>query len=234
MWNKPIKVFKGVENKFDITVQDFDQQPVAVRPYIFRFRAVDSNGVPVLSKVIGFRSGQANTLGLDLMRDELTDLDSGLYTWAISIDDGEGTETPIYLDLNGGADGSMEVGDWSYADDALASAVLSKWTLDTSIPNNTTQLITDTVDLSVLDQSQLSPLHTVAVFSQPGTDGTIYVESSTFNVVNTWAQVNSFLIVNGTSSTYANFYGLYDKIRFRFVPSQYNTGRPTTLYYRLF
>lgn len=234
MWNKPIKVFKGVENRFDITVQDFDQQPVAVRPYILRFRAVDDNGVPVLSKVVGFRPGKANTLGLDIMRDELTDLNPGLYSWGISIDDGEGTETPLYLDLNGGSDGSMEVGDWSYADDALASAVLDVWAVDTSIPGNTTQLITNIVDLSVLEQSELSPLHTVAVFSQPGTDGTVYIESSTFNVVNTWAQVNHFLIVNGVTNTYANFYGLYDKIRFRFIPSTYNTGRPLTLYYRLF
>jgi len=233
MWNKPLKVFKGVQNSFDIVVQDFDQQPVTVRPYIIRFRAVDSNDVPVLSKVLGFRPNKTNVIALDIMRDEITDLNPGLYSWALTMDDGEGSEKPLYIDLNNSAAGSLEVGDWTYADDALASAVLSVWAVDTNIPNNTTQLITDSVDLTVLEQSQLSPLHTVAVFYPDNTDGVINVESQT--MVSGWAYVNSFIVVKGTTSTYANFYGLYDKIRFRFIPSQYNgAASPGNLYYRLF
>jgi hypothetical protein len=234
MWNKPLKIFKGVTNVFDIVVQDFDQQPVAVKPYVFRFRAVDNNDVAVLSKVIGFRPDSTNKLALDINRDEITDLDTGFYKWAISIDDGEGTERPIYLDLNGGVEGSMEVGEWSYADDALASAVLTTWTLDTNVPNNTTQLITGEINLDVLDQSQISPLHTVVIFKDLACDGIFGIEAAASNVVNSWSTPYNMMLTAGSTSTYANFYGVYARIRFRFTPSQFSAGDPGKVYYRLF
>lgn len=233
MYNKPLKVFKGVDNFFDIAVQDFEQQPLPIKTYTFRFRAIDHNEVPVISKDIAFKIDDPNKLSLIVTRDELADLTLGFYKWGISADDGEGNERPIYLDLNGGAEGSMEVSDWNYADDALASAVLSVWSPEEN-SQNTDQLITKEVILDVLDQSQISPLHTVAVFKPSTVDGTVYVEASASNVVSAWSISREFLLTAGSTSTYANFYGVYGKIRFRFIPSSYNVGTPGTLYYRLF
>lgn len=233
MYNKPLKVFKGVDNFFDIAVQDFEQQPLPIKTYTFRFRAIDHNEVPVISKDIAFKIDDPNKLSLIVTRDELADLTLGFYKWGISADDGEGNERPIYLDLNGGAEGSMEVSDWNYADDALASAVLSVWSPEEN-SQNTDQLITKEVILDVLDQSQISPLHTVAVFKPSTVDGTVYVEASASNVVSAWSISREFLLTAGSTSTYVNFYGVYGKIRFRFIPSSYNVGTPGTLYYRLF
>lgn len=233
MYNKPLKVFKGVDNFFDIAIQDFEQQPVPVKIYTFRFRAIDHNEVAVISKDISFKIDDPTKLALNITRDELADLTLGFYKWGISADDGEGNERPIYLDLNGGAEGSMEISDWNYADDALATAVLSTWRSEEN-SQDTDQLITSEVILDVLDQSQISPLHTVAIFKPATVDGTVYVEASASNVVSLWSRPREFLLTAGSTSTYVNFYGVYGKIRFRFIPSNFNSGTPGTVYYRLF
>lgn len=233
MWNKPIKLFKGVDNTFDIQIQDYEQQPVPVKPYIFRFRAVDFNGIPVLSKELTFREGATNRLALDISRHEIADLEPGLYNWGLSIDDEEGKERPLYLEQNGSADGSLEIANWSYADDALVSSTLDNWSLDTNTATNN-DLISDVVVLDALTGSQLSPMHTIAIFKESGADGTLGIEVSN-NLTNaTWATAYTVTLAAGTTSTYANFYGIYERLRFRFTPSVYNNGAIQTVYYRLF
>lgn len=234
MWNKPLKLYKGVTNTFDLSVQDFDQQPIPVRPYVFRFRAVDHHGVPVISKTLAFRPGTTNRLALDITRDELADLDIGEYKWAISIDDENGLERPLYLELNGSVDGTMEIAEWTFADDALASAVLTQWTLDANTLTPTNDFITGVITLDVLSESQLSPLHTVAVFKDAAVDGTFAIEISNSPSPDTWVQVYYIPLTASTTSTYANFYGIYERMRFRFTPSVINVGVPDTIYYRLF
>lgn len=234
MWNKPLKLFKGVDNTFDIQIQDFDQQPVPVKPYTFRFRAVDFNEIPVLSKELVFREGFTNRLALDINRYEIADLEPAQYKWGLSIDDENGLERPLYLEQNGAAEGTMEITDWSYADDALVSAVLNNWLLDTNTTTVTNDLISDVVVLDALTGSQLSPMHTAAVFKDSDADGTLSIEVSN-NLTNaTWATAYTVTLTAGTTSTYANFYGVYERLRFRFTPSVYNNGTVQTLYYRLF
>lgn len=233
MWNKPIKLFKGVDNTFDIQIQDYEQQPVPVKPYVFRFRAVDNNGISVLSKELTFREGATNRLGLDISRHEIADLEPGLYNWGLSIDDEEGSERPLYLEQNGSADGSLEIANWSYADDALVSSTLDNWSLDTNTLTNN-DLISDVVALDALTGSQLSPMHTIAVFKEDGADGVLGIEVSNNFTNATWATAYSVTLAAGTTSTYANFYGIYERLRFRFTPSAYNNGAIQTVYYRLF
>lgn len=233
MWNKPIKLFKGVDNTFDIQIQDFDQQPVPVRAYVFRFRAVDFNGIPVLSKELTFREGTTNRLALDISRHEIADLEPAQYKWGLTLDDEDGLERPLYLEQNGAAEGSLDISDWSYADDALVSAVLDTWSLDTNtLVNN--DLISAVVSLDALTGSQLSPMHTIAIFKEDGADGVLGIEVSNNMTNATWATAYTVTLAAGTTSSYANFYGIYERLRFRFTPSAYNNGAIQTVYYRLF
>lgn len=231
MWNKPLKVYKGVYNVFEIVIQDFDQQPVPVGAYSFLFRALDNNEVAMISKPISFKPGETNKLLLEITRDEIWDLDTGFYTWGISLVDENGKERPLYLELNGSTRSVMEIGAWSYADDALASAALSVWTTDSGAPG---QYITDVVILDMLTTSQLSPLHTFSIFKPITVDGTLVVEVSTAPQGGGWAAAHDLALAAGTTRTYANFYGVYERVRFRFIPSPSNVGIPGNLYYRLF
>lgn len=231
MWNKPLKVYKGTHNEFEIQIQDFNQQPVPIGAYSFYFRVLDNNEVSQISKPIGFVSGSTNRLLLNIDRDELSDLDIGFYTWGISLIDEDQRERPLYLDLNGGAKGQLEIAAWSYADDDLASEVLSVWSPDINAAGT---YITDVVILDVLTTSQLSPLHTFSLFKPSTVDGTLVVEVSTAPQGGGWATAHSLALAAGSTSTYANFYGVYERVRFKFIPSVSNVGLPGNLYYRLF
>jgi len=233
MWNKPIKLFRGVDNTFDILVQDFDQQPYAATACTFRFRAADRNHMVVLTKTLSLRTGFTNKIALDFNRLEIADLEAGLYTWGLSIEDEDGSERPLYLEQNGSSESMMEIAEWSYGDDALVSAVLDIWTLDTNTPVSN-DLISAVVSLDVLSGSTLSPMHTIGVFKEAGADGTLSIEVSNDLTNTVWATAYTITLPTGTTSEYANFYGVYERLRFRFTPSQYSTGTVQTLYYRLF
>lgn len=234
MWNKPIKVFKGVDNTFDIQIQDFDQQPVPVNPYVFRFKAADRNELVVLSKDLKFREGFKNRLALDIDRLEISDLEPGLYKWALSIEDDLGAERPLYVELNGSVEGTLEIADWSYADNALASAVLDTWLPDTDTTTVTNDIISGVVTLEALTGSQLSPLHTAAIFKESGADGILNIEASNGLTLGAWTSIHNLLLTAGSTSTYVNFYGVFERIRFRFTPTEYSTGTMEKIYYRLF
>lgn len=111
-WNKPLKIYKGADNLLDIVVNDFDLQPVAVGAYEFRFKVKNKNHDVVLNKVLGLRAGQNNRLALDLLEEDLSALTVGMYVWGISLRDELGRERPIYLEVNGEAEGTMQLINW--------------------------------------------------------------------------------------------------------------------------
>ena len=108
MWNKPLKVYQGVDNAYELIVHDFDQQPVPITDYTARFRAIDATGNYQIDKVVGIKSGTDNRLDLQLLKADLEDLEPGLYHYSVTLDDGS-TERPLYFEQNGTAVGQMEL-----------------------------------------------------------------------------------------------------------------------------
>ena len=113
-WNKPLRVYKGADNFIDIVVNDFDLQPTTVNLYTFNFRARDREQNLILDKEITVRANYTNRLALDLLEADLADVNIGLYTWGLSFTDENGLKRPLYLELNGNAEGSMQVSRWFF------------------------------------------------------------------------------------------------------------------------
>lgn len=113
-WNKPLRVYKGADNFIDIVVNDFDLQPTTVNLYTFNFRARDREQNLILDKEITVRANYTNRLALDLLEADLADVNIGLYTWGLSFTDENGLKRPLYLELNGNAEGSMQVARWFF------------------------------------------------------------------------------------------------------------------------
>lgn len=112
MWNKPLRIYKGADNFIDIVVNDFDLQPVAVNIYTFNFRVRDRENTLILEKDIGLRANYTNRLALDILEADLADVNIGQYTWGISLTDEDGKKRPLYLEVNGNAEGSIQVARW--------------------------------------------------------------------------------------------------------------------------
>lgn len=112
MWNKPLKVFKGVSNVFEIEIQDFEQQPAAISSYEFRFRVKNKEQDVVINKGLTNNTTQANRLDLSLLEEDIADLPEGMYVWGISIRDENNRVRPIYLESNGEAEGKLHLVEW--------------------------------------------------------------------------------------------------------------------------
>lgn len=111
-WNKPLKIYKGADNLLDIVVNDFDLQPVALGAHEVRFKVKNKNHDVVINKVLTVRNGYSNRLALDLLEEELADLTVGMYIWGISLKDELNRSRPLYLEVNGEAEGTMQLIHW--------------------------------------------------------------------------------------------------------------------------
>jgi len=114
MWNKPLRVYKGADNFIDIVVNDFDLQPTTVNLYTFNFRVRDREQTLLLDKDIAIKTGFTNRLALNILEADLADVNIGMYTWGISLTDENGLKRPLYLELNGNAEGSIQVARWFF------------------------------------------------------------------------------------------------------------------------
>jgi hypothetical protein len=114
MWNKPLRVYKGADNFIDIVVNDFDLQPTTVNLYTFNFRVRDREQNLLLDKDIAIKTGFTNRLALNILEADLADVNIGMYTWGISLTDENGLKRPLYLELNGNAEGSIQVARWFF------------------------------------------------------------------------------------------------------------------------
>lgn len=111
-WNNPIRVYRGLDNYFDIVLKDFDLQPVAVTTYVFKFKVKNSNNDVVLTKNLTFGTAGSNRLNLNILKEDVLYLKPGLYTWGLSMMNENNREVPIYLELNGDAIGTFNLQDW--------------------------------------------------------------------------------------------------------------------------
>lgn len=108
MWNKPLKVYQGVDNAYELIVHDFDQQAIEITDYTARFRAIDATGSYQIDKEVAIKVGTTNRLDLQLLKADLEELELGFYTYSVTLSDGT-TERPLYFEQNGTAVGQMEL-----------------------------------------------------------------------------------------------------------------------------
>jgi hypothetical protein len=108
MWNKPLKVYQGVDNAYELIIHDFDQQPVPVTAYTARFRAIDATGSYALDKAVAIKTGTTNRLDLQLLKADLAELELGFYHYSVTLTK-DAKERPLYFEQNGTAVGQMEL-----------------------------------------------------------------------------------------------------------------------------
>lgn len=108
MWNKPLKVYKGVDNAFELLVHDFDQQPVPITDFTARIRAVDATGNYALDKALAIKTGYNNRLDLQILKEDTEELEAGFYEYSVTLS-ADGVERPLYFEQNGEAIGTLEI-----------------------------------------------------------------------------------------------------------------------------
>ena len=225
MWNKPLKVYQGVDNAYELVVTDFDQQSVTLSSYTARFRAIDANGSYALDKPLAIKVGTTNKLNLILNSEDLNDLIPGFYTYSVTLDDGT-YQRPLYFEQNGNAVGQLEVLTGPF------ESVHGRTQAVTSFSTVGSALVSGAITLNPLDDSGSVGLHTVAIFKDSTVEGTFTIEGSLASTATSWFIIDTVELIEDTTTDYLNFNGIFNFIRYQFVPTIASTGNITLVQHR--
>lgn len=113
MYNNSIKVHKGIDDTIRFNVYDDSRRLANINNVTLSFNVIDSNtGVLVLNKIPTVHPQDKGKFDVKFNRDDVANLDTGLYEYSVIITTVEGDTSVAYTDLSQTATGVLElVGD---------------------------------------------------------------------------------------------------------------------------
>ena len=245
VYNRNLKIFRGVDNRIDIQVRNSDQKAsnIAGSTLVFNLVNQDTKDL-VLQKDftdIDLATGKVTVI---LTADELLDLDTGFYNYSIikevrsTVDSTDYTVTskiPLYIDSQYSTVGTLEITGDVYG--GVASSVI----VDTfNYTNPFTQGETEPAPFytsAIIDAApNTSPAHPIHTFQFYTTNytGTVEIQASLDAQGATpretkWATVAT---VNLLTERYKNVTGKYNWFRIKHIPALNNTGTVDKILYR--
>ena len=222
VYNRDIKAYRGVANKFLIEVKNQDQKPINISSRTIKLNILNPETKTVYSTTTASIHNAAKGQALVTLDDnDLLDLPATYYNYTVAVTDGEGTDEVAYADDNYGVRGTLQVLDGHYPTFTASTEL----TIDSSTMS-TTYVISDK------STNQGSKLHTAAFYLN-GFTGDILVEGTLDDTPN-YTSANYFTIQTKTYTAssnveYTTWTGNYRAIRFSEVSS---AGSVTKILYR--
>lgn len=118
VYNRNTKVYRGVDNRLDLQVKNSDQKPYNIGNNVVIFSLTDRQGRSALRKDCVRIDSTIGRLNVTVTRDELLNLEDAYYDYSLILEqrnqiDQENytvvSSSPLYIDSNYGAIGSIEV-----------------------------------------------------------------------------------------------------------------------------
>lgn len=231
MYQRTLKIYKGIDNVVRFTFKNSDQKPVNITGWSVKFNLLsDEVGAVIISK---------DAVGVDLVKGVITvmidemdliDLDNEFYNYSLSVTDPNGSEQVVYTDDNYTARGLVQVAAGHYPEFRPSVEVgfpspSSTGTITSSITSNT-------------KARMKSPHHTAQMNFNDFT-GTVAVQATldslppngntSANVNVSWSTVVSMSYVRQIVPDYCNWEGVYSAVRFMITPID---GEVSAIYYR--
>ena len=221
VYNRDIKAYRGVANKFLIEVKNQDQKPINISSRTIKLNILNPETKTVYSTTTASIHNAAKGQALVTLDDnDLLDLPATYYNYTVAVTDGEGTDEVAYADDNYGVRGTLQVLDGHYPTFTASTE------LDFTSGNSTSYVISDK------SSNQGSKLHT-ASFYLSGFTGDIKVEGTLDDTPN-YSSANYFTIqtksyTSSSNVEYTTWTGNYRAIRFTQVVT---SGSVTKILYR--
>lgn len=229
MYAKTLKLYKGIDNTFELKLLNGDQKALDVVGYTVFWQLLDRDTAElkyITSKEV---EGIDNSLiSITIPQGDLEVINSGYYTYSTYLISPTGTKKILYGDSQYGASVAVEVINNSfpqiYASQEIVEFIPSPELGDTI---SYTSAINARPELN-----NNNTVHTCTVYSS-GFSGSVEIqatlENSVGSVIN-WATIETVNITD--SIEYKNFTGVYTFIRFRIIPDVSNTGTVDKILYR--
>lgn len=232
VYNRNLKIFRGVDNRIDIQVRNSDQKAsnITGSTLVFNLVAQDTKDL-VLQKDFTSMDLATGKVTVTLTTDELINLDNGFYNYSVvkevrttvdSTDYKVTSRMPLYVDSQYGANGVLEISGDVYGDVATTRVVdtfnyTNPITQGESMPP--AWFVSEIIDAKPNTQP-VNSLHTFQFYST-NYDGSVVIQGSLDNQGATpreksWADLVS---VNLSTESYKNVIGKYNWFRIKHVPS---------------
>lgn len=235
MYAKPMKLYKGIDNTFELKLLNGDQKPLNVIGYTVYWQMLDRETAEL--KFITNQTvipGAASLISLTISAGDLEHINSGHYTYSTYLVSPTGVKTILYGDSQYGASVPVEVINNSFPQ------VLPSQEVTEFIPSGEINYVTHdnssyTSALSARPELNSNDSMHTAQFYCSGFTGTVDVQATLENGVTDivkWAVVQTITVADTDTLLYHNFNGVYSWIRFHVKPDVSNTGTVDKILYR--
>ena len=232
MYQRDLKIQKGLQNKIQFQFKNSDQKLLSISntdAYVFTmFHAIDRR--QLIEKPIAILdNGTTSTKGLGLLtlsESDTLDLDKGHYKFSIKKLNTDGTYDQTYANTYYGVGGTVELLEDVYPV-LQPSQIVTSWQKQYNYDQEAQRYEYYSGNLPAHPEYQgNTALHTVAIYCT-GYRGQILVEATQQNTPGSFGDyvtVESTNVNNFSGVTYLNFNGVWSYVRIRYIP----TKNPTT------
>lgn len=245
VYNRNLKIFRGVDNRIDIQVRNSDQKAsnIAGSTLVFNLVSQDTKDL-VLQKDFTAMDLATGKVTVIVTAEELLDLDIGFYNYSIikevrtTVDSTDYTVTskmPLYMDSQYDTVGTLEITGDVYGD-VSNSVNVSTFNYTNPFTQGATQpapwYVSEIIDARP-NTSPAYPIHTFQFYTTNYT-GTVEIQASLDAQGATpretkWATVAT---VDLLTERYKNVTGKYNWFRVKHIPALNNTGTVDKILYR--
>ena len=245
VYNRNLKIFRGVDNRIDIQVRNNDQKASNIVGSTLVFNLVSqSTKHLVFQKDFTAMELATGKVTVILTADELLDLDMGFYNYSVikevrtTVDSTDYTVTskmPLYMDSQYDTVGTLEITGDVYGD-VSNSVNVSTFNYTNPFTQGATEpfpfYTSEIIDASP-NTSPAYPIHTFQFYTTNYT-GTVEIQASLDAQGATpretkWATVAT---VDLLTERYKNVTGKYNWFRIKHIPATNNTGTVDKILYR--
>ena len=235
VYQRTLKLYKGIDNVVRFTFKNSDQQPVNITGWVVTFHLIsDEEGSVVVSKGVTTVDAIKGVVTVNINELDLLDLHNRFYNFSLSVTDPlTGIQQVVYSDDNYGVRGEVELLAGHYPQFHPS--------INVTLPMMSNNNITSSTVVADTPTRQQSAHHT-AQFYFDDFSGSVEVQATldslppngntSANVSLSWAPVTSTTYINQTVPTYTNFDGVYTAVRFVITPTIPPVGNVTKILYR--
>ena len=218
VYARPLQIYKGIDNKFQILIKNADQKPVSLIDSMVLFNLIDPTSQElVFSRNLTIVYTDTGTATAIIAQTTLDNINAGLYNYSIVVTNGEGEQQIAYSDDNYNAQGQARVNENVYPAfvPALLPTILNYGNnSDTNYMNvayTGTSVISDRVKGVAVQQT--------VQYNANAFTGNISLQATqeipTALNSNSYITINTVALNNFSGNGYFNFQGKFNAVRFK-------------------
>ena len=245
VYNRNLKIFRGVDNRIDIQVRNADQKAsnIVGSTLVFNLVSRDTNDL-VLQKDFTAMDLATGKVTVTLTETELLDLDNGFYNYSIikeirstvdSTDYRVTSKVPMYVDAQYDTVGTLEITGDVYGD-VEPSVLVDTFNYTNPFTQGAAEPLPFYVSAIIDADPNTSPAYPTHTFQFYSTNylGTVQIQASLESQGatprdNKFSTVATVDLVN---EKYKNVTGKYNWFRIKHIPATNNTGTVDKILYR--